>query len=46
MSATLQHMKETETRLMASLYSTMNSAFVVSLVVVLVLMLFFLFIAR
>jgi hypothetical protein len=46
MSGTLQHMKQTETRFAASVYSALNSASVVSLVVVLVLMLFFVFVAR
>ena len=46
MSATLQHIKETETRFIASLYSTLNSAWVVSLVVLLVLLLFFAFVAK
>ena len=46
MSVTLQHMKQTETRFAASLYSALNSAWVVSLVVLLVLLLFFVFIAR
>lgn len=46
MSGTLQHMKETETRFAASLYQAMNSAWVVSLILVLLLLLFFVFIAR
>lgn len=46
MSGTLQHVKETETRFLASVYSTLNTAWVVSLVVVLLLLLFFVFAAR
>lgn len=46
MSVTLQHLKQTENRFVTSLYSALNTAWVISFVVVLLLLLFFVSVQR